>query len=97
MKTNRLDRTAQQTVLFVSQPVLWPWWPFLPVVRRINQRIEDGFVFDTLRCLGMTGYSATVFIGNIYTLPESLQGLLEQPKEVFDTAEELVAAGWRVD
>ena len=47
--------------------------------------------------LGLTGYSATVFKVNLFLVPRHLEALLALPREAFDTAEEVLAAGWRVD
>jgi hypothetical protein len=33
----------------------------------------------------------------MFTLPGHFQEFMQLPKEVFDTAEELAEAGWRVD
>jgi hypothetical protein len=38
-----------------------------------------------------------VFLTNLFDLPGSLDQLLALPKEVFDGAEELIQAEWRVD
>jgi hypothetical protein len=46
---------------------------------------------------GLTGFSPTVWLTNLFTLPPTVAEFLELPREVFDTADELVAAGWRVD
>ena len=83
--------------LVVATPAAWPVWPFLPVVRRCRGEEELGVLFDAFGLLRLTGHSATVFLTNLFTLPPSLPALLALPKEVFDTADELVAAGWRVD
>ena len=83
-------------LLFLTCPVLWPTWPFLPLVRRCRGRQELGVLFDA-RALSLTGYSATVFLTNLFTLPRTLDQLLALPKEVFDTAEEVARAGWGVD
>ena len=45
----------------------------------------------------LPGYSASVFFCNLFLLPPSFEEFLELPKEVYDSAEELLAAGWRVD
>ncbi len=83
--------------LVVSTPAVWPVWPFLPVVRRCRGEEELGVLFDAFGMCGLTGFSAAVFFTNLFTLPPSLPQLLALPKEVFDTPDELVAAGWRVD
>ena len=84
-------------LLFVATPALWPGWPFLPVVRRAAGAEELGVLFDARGVYGLTGYSATVFLANLFALPRFLDEFLSLPREVFDTGEELVRAGWRVD
>lgn len=83
-------------LLVVTTPPLWAAWPFLPLVRRAGGRRDLGVLFDA-RAAGLTGYSATVFLTNLFLLPPALDRFLALPKEVFDSAEELLAAGWRVD
>src|SRR4051794_32768609 len=88
----------RRNLLFLREPSLWPAWPFLPVVRRgRGDGMECGLVYDFRGTSGRTGYSATVLIANLFGAPRSEAGLLALPKEVFDTAEELFDAGWRVD
>jgi hypothetical protein len=87
----------QRTVLFLANPELWPHWPFIPVVRRRSEEEEYGVVYDAREAADMTGYTSTVFLTNLFMLPEDLQAFMRLPKEVFDTAEELAEAGWRVD
>ncbi len=94
--TRSVTRTRGRTVLFLSNPALWPAWPFLPVVRRSRGAEELGVVFDA-RAARLTGYSATVFACNLFALPPDFESFLALPKEVFDDAEELAAAGWCVD
>ena len=88
--------SRERTVLFLSTPALWPHWPFLPVVRRVGGNEELGVVFDA-RSAGLTGYSAAVFKTNLFRLPSNFDEFLALPKEVFDSAEELADAHWRVD
>lgn len=83
--------------LVMATPAAWPVWPFLPVVRRCRGVEELGVLFDAMGSLRLPGHSATVWFTNLFTLPPSLPELLALPKEVFDTPEEVVAAGWRVD
>jgi hypothetical protein len=82
---------------FAATPVLWPAWPFLPVVRHARGVIDLGLMFDARGASGLTGYSSTVFLTNLFALPPALDQFLALPKEVFDGGEELLAAGWRVD
>ena len=82
---------------WLTSPARWPLWPFLPVVRRRGDGLDLGVLFDAGRALGRTGYSATVFRVNLFLVPRHLDALLALPKETFDTAEEVLAAGWRVD
>jgi hypothetical protein len=82
---------------FVTSPSLWPSWPFLPVIRRGGGCEELGVLFDARGALDLTGYSATVFRTNLFELPARLTDLLDGPKDVFDSSEELLLAGWRVD
>ena len=90
--TSRRDRT----VLFLTTPALWPMWPFLPVVRRTRGQEELGVVFDA-RAAQLTGYSATVFLTNLFLLPPDFEQFLALPHETFDSAEELAESGWCVD
>ena len=86
-----------RTVLFLTNPALWPCWPFLPVARRTAGRKELGVVFDARSVCGRTGFSACVFFCNVFALPSTIDQFFALPREVFDSAEELFAAGWRID
>jgi hypothetical protein len=92
----RARSSRERTVLYLSAPALWPHWPFLPVVRRAGGAEELGVVFDA-RAAGLTGFSSTVFLTNIFLLPNSFEQFLALPHETFDSSEELASAGWSVD
>ena len=81
----------------ITTPPLWVAWPFLPLVRRTAAGIELGVLFDARGAADLTGYSATVFAGNLFALPPTLAAFLALPRVAYDTAEELLAAGWRLD
>jgi hypothetical protein len=84
--------------LFLGTPQLWPLWPYLPLVRRWPRGIEElGVLIDFRGTSGRTGYRATVFLTNLFELPDSEEALLRLNREVYDTADEVAAAGWRVD
>jgi len=83
---------------FFATPELWIHWPILPLLRRSPGKEEEyGVLFDAMGALELTGFSATVFFTNMFELPQELEAILQLPKEVFDTPEEIFAAGWRVD
>jgi hypothetical protein len=85
-------------LLFFSTPRLWPTWPFLAVVRRhTDGEMDYGVLFDFAGTSGRTGYGSAVFLTNIFLLPQTEAEFLALPKEVFDTFEEMAAAGWVVD
>jgi hypothetical protein len=90
-------RARDRTVLFLTTPALWPCWPFLPLVRRTNGREELGVVFDARSVCGETGFSACVFLTNVFALPSTLDAFFSLPREMYDTADELFDNGWRVD
>ena len=87
-----------RNLLFLSRPALWPAWPFLPVVRRRpGQEEELGLMYDCFSVAGRTGLSATVYLGNLFELPPTEDELLAMPHETYDNADEVYAAGWRID
>jgi hypothetical protein len=91
-------RSPQRDLHFMGDPSLWPTWPFLPLVRRhAHGRTDYGVLFDAQAVCDLTGYRCTVYLSNVFTLPRTLDQFLALPKEVYDTFDELVAAGWRVD
>jgi hypothetical protein len=72
----------------------------LPLVHRPGRNDDEfdcGLLCDLLGWRGLAGYRATVFIVNLFFVPEHLEDFLALPKATFDTPEELLAAGWRVD
>lgn len=84
--------------LFIETPPLWPTWPFLPVVRVTpGGEIECGLLYDCWSLARRPGFSATVFLCNIFMLPKKEDDFLALPKCVYDTTGELLAGGWRVD
>jgi hypothetical protein len=87
-----------RNLLFLSRPALWPAWPYLPLLRRRPGRQEEyGVLYDVLHLSGRTGFSATVFLSNLFFLPDAEEEILALPHEAFDTPDEVFAAGWRVD
>jgi hypothetical protein len=92
------DGERRRHLRYLSRPLLWPQYPFLPLVRRKPGSEEEyGVLCDLFEVYGIPGYSATVFRANAYLLPHKLEEFLALAKEVFDTPEEIYAAGWRVD
>ena len=93
-----IEAHPKRNLLFLSSASLWPQWPYLPVIRRRpGQEEEYGVMFDAMTAINLPGFSATVFLTNLFEIPRQLDKLLELPREVFDRPEEIEAAGWRVD
>jgi hypothetical protein len=96
--TEQPRKATARDLFFFTHPEHWPTWPFLPVVRRHADRETDyGVLYDAVHATGLTGYSSTVFLCNLFLMPEKESELLALPKEVFDTPDEMAAAGWCVD
>jgi hypothetical protein len=88
----------QRNLLFFRDPRLWPAWPFLPLMcRRPGCEEECGLLYDVKGVSGRLGYSATVFLSNLFLLPPTEEEILALPREVYDTPEEVADAGWTVD
>jgi hypothetical protein len=84
-------------LLFFRHPRLWKTWPCLPVVRRKpDGEVECGVLYDCWTVTGRAGFSATVFLANVFMLPRTEEQFLSLPREVFDSAEDIAAAGWRI-
>jgi hypothetical protein len=64
---------------------------------RPDGELDYGVLYDAYHASGRTGFTATIFLTNIFLLPAQLDEFLQLPREMFDTAEELALAGWRVD
>ena len=87
-----------RNLVYFRTPKLWQVWPFLPVMRRRpGQEEECGLLYDAKGQSGLLGYSATVFLCNLFLLPPTLEEFLALPREAHDTPEEVYDAGWRVD
>ena len=85
-------------LLFLRNPWLWQHWPFLPVIRRRpGCEPECGVLYDCWTVARRGGFSATVFITNLFLMPRTEDEFLALPKEVYDIVDEVAAAGWRVD
>jgi hypothetical protein len=87
----------ERSLLFIAHPGLWPMWPVLPLVRRTRGMPELGVMFDFKGTTGRTGFGAAVLLSNLFELPPSGRDLLALPREVYDSADEIVHAGWEVD
>jgi hypothetical protein len=82
----------------MARPQQWPRWPYLPVTREVgNGELELGVLYDAWGVSYRTGFSATVFRANLLLLPPTEGELLALPRDVYDTLDELLDAGWRVD
>jgi hypothetical protein len=97
MPTLAERRARLRQLVLLREPCLWKHWPFLPLIRRSDGSPECGFLFDARRVCDRYGYSATVFLGSLLRLPPAAGDVLSMDREVYDTAEEVYASGWRTD
>jgi hypothetical protein len=58
---------------------------------------ELGVVYDALGHKGVAGYSATVWLFNLWLPPTSFAEMKKMPHYTYDTFDELVADGWVLD
>ncbi len=70
-----------------------------PMVRRAPDGSirQLGVVYDARGHRGRYGYSATVFLTNLFLRPRAEAVFFTLPRCVYDTIEELLDDGWTVD
>lgn len=91
-------RARARHLAYFTTPRLWPAYPFLPVARSAGPADGlCGLLFDAVGAAGLYGYSAAVFLANLFELPPTADEFLALPRLVYDTPDEVYAAGWRVD
>ena len=87
---------SQRSMSIFCQPQRWLLHPWLPVSRRTHGYPELGVIVDT-RSYDVHGYDCCVFLVNMFDAPGTWQEMLDLPKIVYDTLEELAADGWLAD
>lgn len=92
-------RTATaRDLLYLSTPELWPLHPFLPIIRyKSDGEMDCGVLYDVRDQSHLSEFQFTVFLTNLFQLPETETAFLLLPKEQFDSLGKLVSAGWVVD
>lgn len=98
--TNQADLKRHQSLLLLPVPDRWIAWPFLPMARDApdgSGTRQLGVVYDARSTSGKMGFGSTVFLCNLFALPLTEARLLAGPKCVYDSFDELLDAGWRVD
>jgi hypothetical protein len=97
--TAAMTQSRQRNLAMMSAPARWPLYPFLPLRRLRNgdTGADLGILYDAWGLHRTPGFSATVFLCNVVTVPPTEERLFAEPREVFDTFDELFDAGWRVD
>jgi hypothetical protein len=91
------EESQKRTLHFLTHPDEWPWWPFLPLVRRTRGEEELGVVYDALHAADIPGHTSTVYLTNLFTIPTTQAAFFALPHEAFDSPEEVLSAGWSVD
>lgn len=92
-------QAGPRDLVWFRSPHLWATWPFLPVARPLpgGAGRQLGVLYDARNASGKYGYSATVFLANLFLLPRTEEELFALPRCVYDTVDELADAGWVVD
>jgi hypothetical protein len=92
-------RATARDLRYFGDPSLWPHYPCLPLIRQATDSTERelGVLYDAYGVSGKCGFRCTVFFVNVYALPATEAELFAGPRQVFDTFDELAAAGWAVD
>lgn len=97
--SRRREAARLRDLIYFRSPRLWRTWPFLPVVRPApdGNGQQCGVLYDARGMSGTYGYSATIFIANLFLLPPTEAEFLALPRIVYDTADEIADAGWTLD
>lgn len=93
-----LEDDRNDTINFIRNPSNWPYNPFLPVKRYINGGVETGIVIGL--DFGHRFLWPNVYSGSLYQLLDQRdkgEELTLDHKIGYDSIEEMVLAGWRVD
>jgi hypothetical protein len=92
-------RATARDFLFFQNPHLWVWHPFLPLTRRAEGSDERqcGILYDARGSSGTYGHACTVFLSNLFFLPDTEAELFALPRCVYDSFDELADDGWQVD
>src|SRR5947199_1324034 len=88
----------RRSLAVILSPSTWVLWPFLPLRRVTAAGVEElGVLYDARGVRELGGYSSTVFVTNVFELPDTEGAFLNLPRHAYDTVEELLDSGWRVD
>ncbi len=78
---------------FISDPALWPLWPYLPI-----KRYPEGYHGPECCLLMATERPWEVlFAACVYNLPKTREEFLKTKKYTYPSVEALLADGWVVD
>ncbi len=86
----RRSHSQEEELEMLKNSKKWPRWPVLPLIRHIptDSLGYEGILFDSPKV------QFTVYHGNIFMDVWHLESC---PKEVYNSFEEILAAGWEVD
>jgi hypothetical protein len=96
------DEDVRREAALIRDVSGWPAYPILPVkniTREFMANDFTGFIYDD-SLIGFNPPEAdcqteiTVFIGNVFALPDSTEALKTLPREVYASVEDAVRAGW---
>ena len=80
-------KTREEHLAMMAEPDRWPRWPYLPLTRGAELGLMTAII----------SHRTTVFLQNLFMLPERAADFLDGPKIVYASFEEIVQDGWIVE
>lgn len=96
--TSFLRRAGPNEQRLFANPTIWPQWPYLPVLRlQTDERPEFGLLYDAEGYSDKSGHQTTVFCATPADIALQESRFLKLPRHIYESVDELAAAGWIVD
>ena len=88
----QLTSEQQRDATLIRHPGSWPGWPYLPLTKAIPNADKQ---LGTM--LAGEGYGSTIFLVNMYSMPRNKEDFDGLPRKVYNSAEDIVLDGWKID
>ncbi len=88
----------QRSLALILTPPAWLLWPFLTLRReKPGGLLELGVLYDARGVRDLYGFTSTVFLTNVFEMPDTEGAFLKLPRCVYDSVEALLDDHWIVD